>query len=852
MFRYALKSLRANLTRLIATATAVVVGIGFLAAGLMLTDAMEAGLTGDVEQQYEGIDLAVLAATPAESDSFSWGLTVPTEALEQIRAVDGVAAAHGERVADVRLLDRGGEATDLRSQGRVWIDDEQLNPHHLVEGVAPAGTDEVVVDEDTAADADVSVGDPVRLRTPVGPREATLVGISRFGDRASLDSGGTISFSEAGAEEILGAGAGESQTAGWDDVVVRTDGDPAEVAERLRAELPGSLEVDTRAQFVEGATRQSAAFISFLRPALQGFAYLSLFVASFVIFNTFSVVVTQRFRELALIRAVGGTPGQVRRSLLVEGLGIGLGASVLGIVAGALFALGLQAVLGWFDIHLPGSGVKLSAWTVVVCLLVGTIVTVLSVLVPAFRAGRTKPVEAMRSAAVDVSGTSKWRAGFGAFFLITALVLLGINQFVRNSWLFLAPGALCLFIGLVIGGPLLARLFARLLSWPLSRLGLTGRLAADNSMRNPKRTATTANALVIGLFLVTLVTVAGEALKTTLVSELNELSGSDYLVASDDGIDPSTIAAIEGTEGVAAAAPIRSAITFDDGGSPVTLSTVDFDALEQTAGVRLLDGSLDEVRDGDAMAAADLSGLLGGGGGGDAPEGLGGERVGDVHGLRDLDGEIRYLEIGATLEAELDSIILGYLVGEQTFAEMVGEQPVSVMFLRVERGQAEAVGERLEQLLQEHTSVEVAPGNFIGQAFAQIFDFLIGAVNGLLGMSVVIALVGIVNTMTLSIFERRHELGLVRALGMTRTQVGRMVRLEAVLIGLLGTTIGVAAGVLLGWVVVSSMDESIDLAFNWARVGMIVVVGLLVGVLAAIIPTRRATRLDMLDAMRSE
>ena len=849
MFRYALKSLRANLTRLVATATAVVVGIGFLAAGLMLTDAMEAGLTGDVEQQYAGIDLAVLAATPEESSGFAWGLTVPAEMLEVIRSVDGVAAAFGERVADVRLLDQQGDATDLRSQGRVWIDDEQLNAHQLVEGDAPSGADEVVVDEDTAEEAEAGVGDTVRLRTPVGPREATVVGLARIGDRASLDAGGTIFFSEEGAEHVLGAGSA-SQTAGWQDVIIRTDGAPAQVAERLREELPGSLEVSTRPEYIERATEESAAFIDFLRPALQGFAYLSLFVASFVIFNTFSVVVTQRFRELALIRAVGGTPGQVRRSLLVEGLGIGLGASVIGIVAGALFALGLQAVLGWFDIHLPGSGVKLSLGTVLVCLLVGTIVTVLSVLVPAFRAGRTKPVEAMRSAAVDVSGTSRWRAGFGAFFLITALVLLAINQFVKSSWMFLAPGALCLFIGLVIGGPLLARLFARLLSWPLSKVGLTGRLAADNSMRNPKRTATTANALVIGLFLVTLVTVAGEALKTTLVAELNELSGSDYLVASDDGIDAETVAAIARTEGVAASAPIRSAITFDDGGSPVTLSTVDFDLLEETAGVRLLDGSLEQVRNGEAMAAADLSGLFAGGG--ESPEGLAGERVGDVHGLRDVDGETRYLEIGATLEAELDSIILGYLVGEQTFAEMVGEQPVSVMFLRVETGQAEAVGERLDELLEEHTSVEVAPGNFIGQAFAQIFDFLIGAVNGLLGMSVVIALVGIVNTMTLSIFERRHELGLVRALGMTRAQVGRMVRLEAVLIGLLGTVIGVSAGVLLGWVVVSSMDESIDLAFNWARVGSIVVVGLLVGVLAAILPTRRATRLDMLDAMRGE
>ena len=847
MFRYALKSLRANLTRLLATATAVVVGIGFLAAGLMLTDAMEAGLTGDVEEQYAEVDLAVVVATPEASAGFDWGARVSGEALETVRATPGVDAAAGELVADVRVLDEDGDATDLRTQGRAWIDDDQLNPHDLVEGSVPQAEDEVVVDIDTVEEVGASVGDVLQLRTPVGSREATLVGTSRFGDRAALDPGGTVHFSEAAATEVLGRDEG-----GWHDLVVRTDGGATEaVAERLRAELPGGLEVQSRQQFVDRATGEASAFIDFLRPALQGFAYLALFVASFVIFNTFSVVVTQRFRELALIRAVGGTPAQVRRSVLVEGLGIGVGASVAGIAAGALFALGLQAVLSWFDVNLPGSGVKLTLGTVIVCLVVGVVVTVLSVLVPAFRAGRTKPVEAMRSAAVDVSGTSKVRAAFGGFFLVAALVLLGIHQFLHSSWMLLAPGALALFIGLVIGGPLLARLFARLLSWPMSHFGLTGRLAADNAVRNPKRTATTANALVIGLFLVTLVTVAGEALKTSLVSELNQLSGSDYLVASDGGIDPDTVADIQGTEGVAASAAVRSAVTFDDGGSPVTLSTVDFDQLVETAGVRLKDGSLDQVRDGEAMAAADLSGLFAAEGQ-EPPEGLGGERVGDVHGIRDADGEVRYLEIGATLEAELDSLILGYLVGERTFSEMVGEQPVSVVFVRVESGQAEQVGQRLERLLADYTSIEVAPGNFLGQAVSQIFDFLIGAVNGLLGMSVVIALVGIVNTMTLSIFERRHELGLVRALGMTRAQVARMVRSEAVLIGLLGTVIGMAAGVLLGWVVVSTMDENIDLAFNWARVGLIFLVGLSVGVLAAILPTRRATRVDMLDAMRSE
>ena len=201
----------------------------------------------------------------------------------------------------------------------------------------------------------------------------------------------------------------------------------------------------------------------------------------------------------------------------------------------------------------------------------------------------------------------------------------------------------------------------------------------------------------------------------------------------------------------------------------------------------------------------------------------------------------------------VNGLLVGNVVGEQTFAEIAGEQPLSIAFVRVEPGRADEVGRQIEKVVRGYSGVEVLSGNFIGDAVGTVFDILIGAANTLLGLSVVVALVGIVNTMTLSIFERRRELGMVRALGMTRQQVGRMIRLEAVLIGLLGTIIGIGAGILLSWVVVSSIDEiAIGLSFNWARVGLIFAAGMLVSVLASLLPGRRATRLDMLDAMRSE
>lgn len=841
MFRYALTSLRANLTRLVATALAVVIGITFLGSGLMLTDAMRSGLTGDVEAQYAAVDLAV---TPADSSDFASLATVPPEVLEQIRGTVGVEAAAGEIQTSATVLRPDGTTANLRSQGRSWIVDDELNPLDLVEGVAPSGADEVVLDRKLADEADASIGDTVELETPIGRIEAAVVGISRFGDQDALDDGGTISFSEDAAVEILNAGV-----PGYSAVLVRTSGDPMTVAAELQQQLPASVVLSSKAQFIEDQTAFAAGVIDVLRPVLQGFAYLSMFVCAFVIFNTFSVVVTQRFRELALIRAVGGTPAQVRRSLVLEGFVIGLVASALGIVGGILLTLGVQAVLDRFDLGLPSGSLKVTAGTVLVCMLVGTVVTVLSVIVPAFRAGRTKPVEAMRSTAVDTSGTSTARAVIGAIFLGLALLLLALNQFVDAQWYFLAPGGLLLFVSLFVAGPLLARGFALVVTPLLSALGLTGRLASDNAVRNPKRTATTANALVIGLFLVTLVTVSGEAMKAYVVGELNQLSSSDFIIGAERALDPDLVDDVRSTEGVTGVAAVRSAQTSTTGATmPVFLATTDLAELGDVAGMTLKEGSLEAVIEGDGVAVPELADF-GGAGGAVLTASLGDQIV-----VQDLDGNQRTLTVEAILEeAGFDSLFFEYLVGPETFTELVGEQPLSFAFVRVEPGTADAVGQRLERLLQGYTGVEVLPGNFVGQAVGSVFDFLIGAVNALLGMSVVVALVGIVNTMTLSIFERRRELGMVRALGMTRQQVGRMIRLEAVLIGLLGTLIGMGAGILLSWVVVSSIEEiEIGLSFNWARVGLIFAVGLLVGVVASLLPARRATRLDMLEAMRSE
>jgi len=873
VLRLALSNLRANWSRFLATAAAVVVGVAFLAAGLMLTDAVRVSLLGSVEQQYANVDLAVTSAGEFADlgDAGSSVTALGPDSLALVRGVPGVAAAAPVTTAEVRVLKPDGEAVSLRTKGRPWIADKVLNPLTLDSGRAPTAGGDVVLDRSTAEAAGLRTGSNVVLETPLGERSAKVVGISSFGRSAAVDPGGTVSFSENEAALVLGGGR-----VSWSQILVRTSGDRAAVEQSLEQALPPLAKVVTGEGVVRREQRVLNTFVDVLRPILTGFAFLSLFVCAFVIFNTFSVVVTQRFRELALVRAVGGTPAQVRRSLMAEGLLVGLIASAVGLVAGAALSVGLQALLSAFDVPLPGAGVKVTTGTVVMGLVVGTLVTVVSVAVPAFRAGRTKPVEAMRSSAFDRSGTSKVRFVLGGAALAAAVgVLLGAKAGALPKVL-LGGGTLFMFTALVVGGPLLARVFSKVLSFPMRAFGLTGRLAADNCARNPKRTATTANALVIGLFLVTLVTVSGTAVKTWAVGRLNTLSGSDYIVSSGSGIPDDVVDRIGTTKGVEGAAAVRSVVLRPEGGSPFIVSTTDFDQLAETSGVKVATGSLDPVANGDGVAIIDqqelLKNLLGDAAGQDvagtgsdpasdpssdpsASINLGGAdgsgtKVGDQIEVPALDGSPIVLTVAATLKAKLDALTLGNLVGPSTFARVAGDQPVRFVFVRTDPAQTEQVGLRLEQLTRSYTTIDVQPGNFVGQFVGQVLDFLINAVNALLAMSLLVALIGIVNTMTLSIIERRQELGMVRALGMTRGQVGSMVALESVLLGTLGTLIGVGTGLFLGWVLVGSLGQGISLNVDWGRIGLIALAGVAVGGLASLLPTRRATRVKVLEAMQ--
>lgn len=837
MWSIGLKNLRANLSRFVATLVAIAVGVGFLTAATMITNSIEKSLGGEIDEQYAGVDLAVQTKDAEDAGQGLPPNTFPADVVDAVDDVVGIRAAAAVTIGNTKLpaamLESKGDDDDLFEIGptvRTWIADTTLNPLRLVAGAAPRAG-EVTVDRGIFDDHGVDVGDKIELATVTGLKEYRVSGVTEFGTSDSADPSGTITAVEP---DVFGLAGYDSPR--YSEVLISVASDASATTVRTQvadaiAATPSTtgLDVVTGARYRTIAKGNFSDVIGFLRPFLQGFAGLAIFVCGFVIFNTFSVVVSQRIRELALMAAIAATPRQIRRSLRAEGLGIGLLGSVMGLALGTLLTFILSQVFVALDLDLPEARIALTPGIVITGLLVGTLVTFVAVQVPAFRAGRAAPVEAMRESAIEPKGVSKVRLGFAlAFFLVGIGLMLP-----KNGWL-LIPGAPLMVIGVFLLGPALAYWFARATSPILRRLGMAGRLASDNIARNPRRTSTTMNALVIGLLLVTLVTVAGNSLTKATVDEINKFSSADFIIGALPGVLPEELVdRVPAMEGVEAWAPLRQVtITYPDGedDGPPFITSGDPELLE-SIGVKAAQGDLADL--GDGVAVADFGT---------------GVKVGDLMRFGLPSGETVDLPVTAVLELSLDSFSVGNLVSEQTMDRLAPDSGVNGGLLKVDPDERPAISRELKKLTAPYGNVLVQEGNIFGQLIEVVFSFLIDAINGLLGMSVVIALIGIVNTLTLSVFERRRELGLLRAVGMTAQRVRRMIRLEALQMAILGTIVGMSTGLLLGYLILRASDFG-SLDVQWGRMGILFGIGIVIGIIAAIAPTRRVTKLNVLDAI---
>jgi putative ABC transport system permease protein len=837
VFELAIANFRANLSRLVATVVAIIAGVAFLSAGLMFTDALRSSLGGAIAEQYAHVD----AAVQGPSDSEGPPVGVPAALVGQIEGVDGVATAAGELVATTGIFEDGRSKPD-EITGRSWITEQRLNPTDIVSGRAPRSAGEVTIDRRTADDQGVEVGDRVKLSTTLGPKRFEVVGTTSFGDDDAQDGNGTVTFSAGQSFDALNSGV-EEYTRILVEAADGTSG--SELVGNLRAEFRGNANIDvrTRQEFLDDAAGAAAIFAKILRPILIGFSLLALFVCGFVIANTFAVVVAQRTRELALLRAIGATPRQVKRSLRVEAASVGLLSSIVGLIVGAALAAGATAVLAAFDIRLPGAGVKLTPFTVIAGLLAGTVVTVVSVSGASRRAAKIAPVEAMRSGIIDrkvgVTGVVNRLVG-----LAIGLALLIWGSLGGPGWI-LGVGAFVFTISVLRCGGVLARLAARIARPVARRVGVEGRLATDNIDRSAKRAATTANALVIGVLLITLVTTAGGTLKRSLLDEVDSLSTADITVISVNGLPADLVSRMRDVKGVDALAEVRLAPVVLDG-QQIRLSTSDPKTLLRATGLDTLAGSVGELGDDGITAIGAKPGKPN-----QCSDGGPEPRIGDRQQVTLVDGTTETFVVRAILECKLDfsTFVVGHLVSPQTFQRIAGDVPASQAFVRVEGRSADKVTDDLERITDTYPAIRVVEGNFIGQILESVFDFLIAGVNGLLGMSVFIAIIGIVNTMTLSVLERRREIGLLRAVGMFPSEARRMVRYESVIIGLLGTVVGMISGVALAFLLINAADDVGDFSFEWPRLLIILVLGVLVGIVASWLPGRRVSRLNVLEAL---
>ncbi|MFL6164307.1 MAG: ABC transporter permease [Jatrophihabitantaceae bacterium] len=851
MLRLTLVGVLGHKLRYAMTAFAVLLGVAFIAGTLVLTDTIGRtfdGLFVDIYHNTAAVVRAQESFTP-QNDFSSERPRIPASVADQIRQVPGVAAVRLGIDGYAQLIGSNGKAignpgAGAPTLGQAWNDVPAMNPYHFLPGSQPPdAAGEVAIDKHSADVGKLKVGDRVRVLTKGSPASYTISGIFRWGTADSPLGASITLFQPATAAAVLGEPGKVNQI----DVAATSGVSQSELANRLRSALHDpSLEVLTGKQITKEGQSGVRKALSFFNTFLLIFALIALFVGSFLIFNTFSIVVAQRLRELGLLRAVGASRKQVTLSVLGESLVIGVIASVAGLAAGIGLAIGLRQLLVAFGIDIPSSGLLVSFRTVLVSLVVGTVITLLAAFQPARRAGLVAPVVAMRDNAASEEPRRLRRSISGGVVLAFggSLLLVGLFAEVSNRLALVGVGGTITFLGIAILGPLISRPLSRLIGAPLLVRGPIGRLARNNAMRMPKRTAATAAALMIGVALVAVMSVLADSTTSSVGSVIDRTMRADFVINSGGqpggptGFSPALRQQLDTLPAVASSTGIRAGSVRIDGSGMVVLA-VDPSRIDDLFDVGLAEGSLRGM----------------------TPTGVAISRqVADSKHLR-LGSTLPIQFTGGTKPFTVQAIytardlagdyVLPLAAAEQNFTQQLDFQ----VYLRLAPGVSATAGRTaVDSVLASYPTAHLQDRTEYKAAQTRQIDQLLNLVYGLLGLALFIALVGIANTLALSIHERTRELGLLRAVGMTRAQVRTTVRYESLIMALLGTLQGLLIGVLLGWAIVTAMHSQgiTVLSIPVLRLVIIAVLAAGAGVLAAVAPGRRAARLNVLTAIATE
>jgi putative ABC transport system permease protein len=858
MFKVTWKGLIAHKLRFVLTGIAVILGVAFISGTFVFTATIQQTFDDLIANIYKGTDAQVRGPEAFKQDQGGPGATPRPPILASVQQIvaqaPGLAAAQGNVQIDyAQLVNNKGKAIGNPGQGAPalgfgWNPVKKLNQFNLVPGGhPPRSADEVVIDKGSADKGHLRVGKTVKVLTGLPPKNYKIVGIARFGTADNLAGASVVLFTIPQAQRI----AGLPGKFDYIDVVGKPGLSQDELAANIRKTLQqhglGTLEVVTGKKLIEENQSQIGKALGFLNTGLLIFAFVALIVGAFIIYNTFSIVVAQRTREMALLRAIGASTRQVLGSIIGESLVIGVIASAIGVFGGIALALGLRWVMSLLGIDLPGSGAVVPARAVIWGMLVGIVVTLLSSIVPARNAARVPPIAALRDVAIERPIRKGVRLGIGGGLGLIGLIALLSGLFGGASIWFVIVGAVLIFVGVFVLGPLYARFVSSVLGVPIARIkGITGTLARENAGRNPKRTSVTAAALMIGVALVGFITVFATSAKQSFLGAIDAQISSDYVINSGGsfggtGLSPRLDRELAKLPVIEASTPVR--VGFAEVNKSVDLiAAVDPVPAQKLFALKSAGGKLSDLTpDGIAISkkSADKNHW----------------KIGSTI-------PVKFAKTGSTrLRVEMiydeKQIVLpgANLISLQGYEKHFSQQLDALIFAKLKPGVSPEAGRKaIEPLLKGYPTAKLQDNAQYKADQVKNLNQLLGLIYGLLIFAVIIAFIGIANTLALSIHERTREIGLLRAVGESRRQVRSMIRWESVIISLLGTLLGLAIGLFFGWAVVVALHDQGITTFDPGIVTQILIVVFagLSGVVAAIFPARRAAKLDVLRSISSE
>ncbi|MGY6501898.1 MAG: ABC transporter permease [Acidimicrobiales bacterium] len=854
MLRNTLKSAWAHKRRLISTVISVVLGVAFMAGTLVLSDTIDRSFSELFDDVLSETDAEVRGVALIDTGFGVIRAPIDESLGDVVAGVDGVeATAPYVMFEGARILDGDGEPIGS-SNGpptliQSWIDDEGLAGIELADGRGPEADDELTLNVRAARDAGVEVGDELDLFTEQGTRTFTLVGTYRFQGNDSALGAVTVGITLPVAQELAGLEGQVTSVSARAAEGVSQD----ELVERIRAALPDDdqIEVSSGEELAQEFSDDFSAGLGFFTILLLVFAFVALIVGAFIIFNTFSILVAQRGKELALQRALGASKRQVLTSVLVEATLVGLVAAVIGLGAGVLLAIGVIALLDAIGLDLPATGLSVTQGAIIAALITGVVVTLGSALVPAWRATRVPPLAALRDVSQDASGRSLVRLAVGIVLLIVAAVAAlpalgddpdsGAAQLVGLS-------VFSLLVGLLVLGPVIARPMALGLGWVLPRIkGATGTLARENAARNPRRTASTAAALMIGVGLIVFINVFTTSARASVDAELTRGLRAEFIVGSG-GWDltiprafSDQVRQVDDVEAVSSVQGWFVAVTHPDGSEINAFVT----AIEPEAHLRVVEG---EMIEGELTDLVPGTMILDRRVAQNRDMGVGDE----MEMVFDTGSRATFTVVAIADEPQLIGTRVIHADDWAEYASTSGDQNVFIAV--AEDTDLDAMHETLDEIAAAYPTVDVQDQDEFLRSIADQINALLNVVYGLLFISIIIALIGIANTLSLSIHERTRELGLLRAVGMTRGQVRSAVRWEAAIMSLIGVALGLLIGLVGGYLLVQALRGEGLTVFQipFGTLAVVAVVFGALGVVASLLPARRAAKLNVLDAIATE